>query len=67
MAQVKLKTRKSAAKRFKVKGDSIKRGTSNRRHLLTGKTPKLKRQLRTPSSVVSSSDVKRVKKMLNSA
>ena len=66
MAQ-KLKTRKSAAKRFKVKSNSIKRGASNRRHLLTGKSPKLKRQLRTPASVVGQADLKRVKQMLQLA
>ena len=63
----KAKTRKSAAKRFKIKGSSIKRGTANRRHLLTGKSPKLKRQLRSPASQVADADVKRVKQMLAQA
>ena len=64
---VKAKTRKSAAKRFKIKDSSIKRGTANRRHLLTGKSPGKKRHLRTPGSVVAAADVGRVKKMLTVA
>ena len=43
----KLKTKKSAAKRFIVRGSgSIKRGQAFKRHILTKKTTKNKRQLR---------------------
>ncbi|MGE8604285.1 50S ribosomal protein L35, partial [Bordetella trematum] len=43
----KMKTKKSAAKRFKVRGSgSIKRGQAFKRHILTKKTTKNKRQLR---------------------
>lgn len=43
----KMKTKKSAAKRFVVRGSgSIKRGQAFKRHILTKKTTKNKRQLR---------------------
>ena len=43
----KMKTKSSAKKRFKVRaGGSIKRGQAFKRHILTKKTPKCKRQLR---------------------
>ena len=43
----KMKTKKSAAKRFKVRaGGTIKRGQAFRRHILTKKTTKNKRHLR---------------------
>lgn len=43
----KIKTKKSAAKRFQVRGSgSIKRGHAFKRHILTKKTTKAKRQLR---------------------
>jgi len=43
----KLKTKKSAAKRFKVRASgSIKRGQAFKRHILTKKTTKNKRHLR---------------------
>lgn len=64
---VKAKTRKSAAKRFKIKGNSIKRGAANRRHLLTGKSPGHKRHMRTPGKAVAAADVRRVKEMLTVA
>ena len=39
----KMKTKKSAAKRFRVRGSgSIKRGQANKRHILTKKTTKNK-------------------------
>ncbi|MBU0687796.1 MAG: 50S ribosomal protein L35 [Candidatus Margulisbacteria bacterium] len=60
----KLKTRKAAAKRFKKTGTGkIKRGNTNRRHILESKSKKNKRQGRR-DVVISPSDVKRVKKML---
>ena len=43
----KMKTKKSAAKRFQVRGSgSIKRGQAFKRHILTKKTTKAKRHLR---------------------
>jgi large subunit ribosomal protein L35 len=48
----KIKTRRCAAKRFKVTGKGrIKCGKANRRHLLVNKTTKRKRQLRAPGGV----------------
>lgn len=60
----KLKTRKSVAKRFKVtKSGKLKFTQANRRHLLTRKAEKRKRQLRTPG-VLTPADEARVKIML---
>ncbi len=59
----KMKTKKSAAKRFKVRGSgSIKRG-GFKRHILTKKTTKNKRQLR-GSAAVHESNVASVKAMM---
>ena len=50
----KMKTKKGAAKRFKVRGSgSIKRGGAYKRHILTKKTTKRKRQMRRRSAVNS--------------
>jgi len=47
-----MKTKKGAAKRFRVRGSgSIKRGAAYRRHILTKKSTKVKRQLRRRSAV----------------
>lgn len=63
----KMKSVSSALKRFKVKKNgSIKRGSAFRSHILTKKTQKRKRNLRGPQSIASS-DVSRVKAMLNKA
>lgn len=60
----KMKTKRGAAKRFKVRGSgSIKRGQAFKRHILTKKTTKNKRQLR-GTAAVHSSDVASVKQML---
>ncbi len=60
----KLKTNRGAAKRFKVTGSGrIKRGQSFRRHILTKKSTKRKRQLRSPSAVAKV-DVASVRQML---
>jgi large subunit ribosomal protein L35 len=42
----KLKTKRGAAKRFDVRKGRIKRGQAFKRHILTKKTTKAKRQLR---------------------
>ena len=48
----KMKTKKSASKRFQVRGSgSIKRGQAFKRHILTKKTTKNKRHLRGPTAV----------------
>lgn len=48
----KMKTRKAIAARFKVTGSGeLKRTQPGRRHILTKKTPKRKRQLAKPALV----------------
>ncbi|MBS0622928.1 MAG: 50S ribosomal protein L35 [Verrucomicrobia bacterium] len=48
----KMKTRKALKMRFKVTGTGkLRRNRPGRRHILTSKTPKRKRQLRRPSLV----------------
>ena len=48
----KMKTKKSASKRFKVRASgSIKRGSANLRHILTKKSTKRKRHLRGTTAV----------------
>ncbi len=59
----KLKSNRGAAKRFKATAKGFKRGQSHKRHILTKKTTKRKRQLRSPS-MVHETDVARVKQML---
>ncbi len=60
----KLKSNSGAAKRFRVTGSGgIKRGSSFRRHILTKKSSKRKRQLRCPA-MIASCDVRSVRRML---
>ena len=60
----KMKTRKGAAKRFKVTGSGrIKRNKANHRHMLIRRSNKAKRKMR-QSALVSSGDRKLVKAML---
>ena len=60
----KMKTKKSAAKRFKVRpGGSIKRSQAFMRHILTKKSTKRKRQLRGTTNV-HDSDMRAVRSML---
>ena len=60
----KLKTKKSAAKRFKVTGTGkLKRNKAYKRHILTKKTTKTKRNLR-KAALVDSTNVKTMKKIL---
>jgi large subunit ribosomal protein L35 len=60
----KMKTNRGAAKRFKVTGSGrIKHAAANRRHILTKKAQKRKRQLR-GLEVVNANDLKAVKAML---
>jgi large subunit ribosomal protein L35 len=61
----KMKTNKSAGKRFKVTGSGkVKRRHANKSHILTKKTSKRKRHLRGPD-LCSSGDARRVKRMLH--
>jgi large subunit ribosomal protein L35 len=63
----KMKTKSGAAKRFKVRGSgSIKRSCAFKRHILTKKTTKCKRQLRGVQDI-HASDVKSVRAMLPNA
>lgn len=48
----KMKTKRGAAKRFRVRpGGTVKRGSAYKRHILTKKSTKTKRQLRGVSNV----------------
>ncbi len=60
----KMKTSRSAAKRFKVTGTGkLKRNKAYKRHILTKKTRKTKRTLRKPA-MVDATNVKTMKKIL---
>jgi large subunit ribosomal protein L35 len=60
----KIKTNRGAAKRFKrTSSGSFKRICSHRRHILTKKSTKRKRQLRSPNAVAKS-DVAVARRML---
>ena len=60
----KLKTHRGAAKRFKITGTGkIVRGSAFKRHILTSKTTKSKRQMR-GTRVVSDGDMPKLKLML---
>ena len=60
----KLKTKRAAAKRFKVTGTGkLKRSKAYKRHILTKKSTKTKRNLR-KATTVDASNVKTMKKVL---
>ena len=60
----KIKTNRAAAKRFKVTGTGkLKRSKAYKRHILTKKTTKTKRNLRQPA-ITDQSNVKNMKKIL---
>ncbi|MBQ6967278.1 MAG: 50S ribosomal protein L35 [Lachnospiraceae bacterium] len=60
----KMKTSRAAAKRFKVTGTGkLKRFKAYKRHILTKKSPKTKRNLR-HSTITDASNVKNMKKIL---
>ncbi|HUL65529.1 MAG TPA: 50S ribosomal protein L35 [Burkholderiaceae bacterium] len=60
----KMKTKKSAAKRFVVRNSgSIKRGQAFKRHILTKKSTKAKRHLRGPVEI-HPSDEASIRRML---
>jgi large subunit ribosomal protein L35 len=63
----KMKTKSSAKKRFRVRpGGTVKSGHAFKRHILTKKTTKSKRQLRGITNV-DAADVKSVMRMMPSA
>ncbi len=60
----KMKTRRSAAKRFKLTGTGkVKRNKAYAAHILTKKSSKTKRKLR-KSGILTAADEKRIKKMI---
>ena len=60
----KMKTNRAAAKRFKVTGTGkLKRSKAYKRHILTKKTTKTKRNLR-KAALVDMTNVKTMKKIL---
>lgn len=60
----KLKTNRGAAKRFKKTGSrKIKRRRSNSSHILTKKSTKRKRRLRS-STLIDKADLKKVRKLI---
>ena len=60
----KMKTRRAAAKRFTVTGTGeIRRNKAYKRHILTKKTTKTKRNLRKPA-MTDATNVKNMKKIL---
>jgi large subunit ribosomal protein L35 len=64
MGKNKMKTNRSAAKRFKLSGSGrVKRGKAYHGHLFTAKSPKRLRDLR-KSAMIAPADETRAKKML---
>jgi len=59
----KLKTKRSAAKRFRIQGSGIKRTKAYLRHILTKKTTKRKRNMR-GTVQVDASNLRSVRAML---
>lgn len=66
MAKVKMKTNRGAAKRFKATANGYKHRQSHKRHILTKKSSKRKRQLG-GTALVAECDILSVKRMLNYA
>ena len=61
----KMKTRKAVASRFKLTGTGkLRRNKPGRRHILTKKTPKRKRQLRRPG-LVDDGQLKMYKRLMS--
>lgn len=60
----KMKTKRCAAKRFKLTGKGrVKRSRANKSHILTKKHPKRKRRLRT-ATTVAHADERRIKRLI---
>lgn len=65
MAKNKIKTKRSAAKRFKITGSGkVKRYKAYKGHLTAKKSPARKRRLR-KSTIASKADEKNIKRLLN--
>lgn len=65
MAKNKIKTKRSAAKRFKITGSGkVKRYKAYKGHLTAKKSPARKRKLR-KSTIASKADEKNIKRLLN--
>lgn len=65
MAKNKIKTKRAAAKRFKLTGSGkLKRHKAYKGHLTAKKTPTRKRRLR-KGTMVSKADEKRIKELLH--
>lgn len=61
----KLKSHRGASKRFKVTASGkVKSRRANRNHILTKKSPKRKRQLRSSNLLLCAADAKLAKRML---
>ncbi|MBI3180012.1 MAG: 50S ribosomal protein L35 [Deltaproteobacteria bacterium] len=64
MAKQKLKTKRAAAKRYRVLGSGkVKLAKKGRRHLLSSKARKRKRRLNTPT-ILSGADADRARRLL---
>lgn len=60
----KMKTKKSAAKRYSLTGSGkVKHKKMNLRHILTKRSPKRKRQLRA-SGILSEADARKIRKQM---
>lgn len=60
----KMKTRRGAAKRFKVTGSGkLRRNKANHRHMLIRRSKSARRKMRQPD-LVSSSDAQKVRRMI---
>ncbi|GBE00374.1 50S ribosomal protein L35 [bacterium BMS3Abin07] len=60
----KLKTHRGAAKRFKITGTGkVKRNRANKSHIMTGKSAKRTRRLRT-ATIVEKANEKAIKRLL---
>ena len=65
MAKAKMKSHRGACKRFKLTGTGkLKRSKAYKNHILTKKSAKRKRSLR-KATIVTSADLKRIKKALS--
>ena len=61
----KMKTHRGAAKRFKkTASGKLKRGHSMKRHILTKKSAKRKRNLRRPTTIATNGEAKRMKRLI---
>ena len=61
----KMKTNRSAAKRFKVTGKGkVKRRQANKSHILTKKDAKRKRRLRRPTTLGTNGEVRVIKRLI---